>query len=194
MAADTLKCVVVGDGGVGKTCLLHSYTSNTFIGEYQATVFDNFSANVTVDGEPIILNLWDTAGQEDYDRLRSLSYGNTDVFLLCFSIASKDSLSNAEHKWYPEIRRHEPNAPIVLVGLKNDLRNDTSGKFECIDESEANSMVSKLGTQGYMECSALTQDGVKDAFDHAIRTALENRKQAKSRGRPKKAKKACSLL
>merc|ERR1719197_1322272 len=78
-----------------------------------------------VDGKPINLGLWDTAGQEDYDRLRPLSYPQTDVFLICFSVISPTSFENVAVKWHPEISHHAPEVPFILVGTKMDLRDDT---------------------------------------------------------------------
>lgn len=119
----TVKCVTVGDGAVGKTCMLISYTTGHFPEEYIPTVFDNYTANVMVEGQPISLGLWDTAGQEDYDRLRPLSYPATDVFLVCFSVDSKTSLDNVENKWLTEIQKFCPDTAFVLVGTKCDCKS-----------------------------------------------------------------------
>nr|XP_009785568.1 PREDICTED: rac-like GTP-binding protein 5 isoform X1 [Nicotiana sylvestris]XP_009785569.1 PREDICTED: rac-like GTP-binding protein 5 isoform X1 [Nicotiana sylvestris]XP_009785570.1 PREDICTED: rac-like GTP-binding protein 5 isoform X1 [Nicotiana sylvestris] len=120
-ASRFMKCVTVGDGAVGKTCLLISYANDTFPTVCVPTVFDNFSADVVVDGSTVNLGLWDTAGQEDYNRLRPLSYPEADVFILAFSLISKVSYENVSKKWIPELRHYAPGVPIILVGTKLEL-------------------------------------------------------------------------
>lgn len=199
-----IKCVVVGDGAVGKTCLLISYTTNAFPGEYIPTVFDNYSANVMVDDQPINLGLWDTAGQEDYDRLRPLSYPQTDVFLICYAITSPTSYENVWNKWHPEINHHAPGVPFILVGTKSDLRNDP----ETISKLNKKGMApvayppppSKQPNVGpdlahkCMECSALTQKGLKDIFDEAIRCAMGRANSGRNKKSSKKKRGKCSIL
>jgi Ras-related C3 botulinum toxin substrate 1 len=80
--------------------------------------FDNYTSNIIVDNVKVSLGLWDTAGQEDYDRLRPLSYPQTDVFVLCFSVISPTSFTNITNKWMPEIRHHCPDKPVILCGKK----------------------------------------------------------------------------
>ncbi|MDQ6986599.1 MAG: Rho family protein [Mariprofundaceae bacterium] len=173
-----VKCVVVGDGAVGKTCMLISYTTNAFPGEYIPTVFDNYSANVMVNGKNVHLGLWDTAGQEDYDRLRPLSYPQTNVFLICFSVISPSSFQNVTSKWVPELRHHAPGVPIVLVGTKADLRDDQNvvqnlqnKGLDMVSLEQADAMRRTIGAKAYMECSALTQLGLKFVFDKAMTVA-----------------------
>uniref|UniRef100_A0A2K6B1X2 Ras homolog family member C n=1 Tax=Macaca nemestrina TaxID=9545 RepID=A0A2K6B1X2_MACNE len=91
MAAIRKKLVIVGDGACGKTCLLIVFSKDQFPEVYVPTVFENYIADIEVDGKQVELALWDTAGQEDYDRLRPLSYPDTDVILMCFSIDSPDT-------------------------------------------------------------------------------------------------------
>jgi len=167
-----MKCVIIGDGAVGKTCMLISYTTNAFPEDYIPTVFDNYTANVLVDGRPIVLGIWDTAGQEDYDRLRPLSYQNTDVFIVAFSLVSKTSLENVRDKWMPELREYSPGTPVVLVGTKLDLRANPAEAGNAVDPALGQQLAREIGAVDYFECSALTQEGLKDVFDCSIRTVL----------------------
>ncbi|XP_042011702.1 rac-like GTP-binding protein 5 [Salvia splendens] len=187
-ATKFIKCVTVGDGAVGKTCLLISYTSNTFPTDYVPTVFDNFSANVSVDGQTVNLGLWDTAGQEDYNRLRPLSYRGADVFLLAFSLISRPSFENISKKWVPELRHYAPSVPIVLVGTKLDLREDKQFKKDypgasTISTEQGEELRKQIGAVAYIECSAKTQQNVKGVFDAAIKVVLRPPKLKKHKRR-----------
>ncbi|XP_054952792.1 cell division control protein 42 homolog isoform X2 [Pan paniscus] len=143
-------------------------------------VFDNYAVTVMIGGEPYTLGLFDTAGQEDYDRLRPLSYPQTDVFLVCFSVVSPSSFENVKEKWVPEITHHCPKTPFLLVGTQIDLRDDPStieklakNKQKPITPETAEKLARDLKAVKYVECSALTQRGLKNVFDEAILAALE---------------------
>ncbi|KAK0111280.1 Rho GTPase protein rac1, variant 2 [Cadophora gregata] len=149
-----------------------------------------------VDGKPISLGLWDTAGQEDYDRLRPLSYPQTDVFLICFSIVSPPSFDNVRAKWFPEIDHHAPSVPIILVGTKLDLREDPATleslrqkRMEPVSYDQALVIAKEIHAHKYLECSALTQRNLKSVFDEAIRAVLSPRPQP-----TKKSKSKCTIL
>ncbi|VDP23847.1 unnamed protein product [Schistosoma margrebowiei] len=153
----TIKCVVVGDGAVGKTCLLISYTTNKFPMDYVPTVFDNYAVTVMVGGEPYTLGLFDTAGQEDYDRLRPLSYPQTDVYLICFSVVNSTSFHYVFYsQWVPEIRHHSPKVPFLLVGTQIDLR-DEGATITRLHNDKGKKLAERLKAVKYQECSALTQ-------------------------------------
>ncbi|XP_043724294.1 rac-like GTP-binding protein ARAC7 isoform X1 [Telopea speciosissima] len=177
-ASKFIKCVTVGDGAVGKTCMLICYTSNKFPTDYVPTVFDNFSANVAVDGNIVNLGLWDTAGQEDYSRLRPLSYRGADIFVLAFSLLSRASYENVLKKWMPELRRFAPNVPIILVGTKLDLRDDRGYLADhmgsgAITSAQGEELRKQIGAAAYIECSSKTQQNIKAVFDTAIKVVLQ---------------------
>jgi Ras-related C3 botulinum toxin substrate 1 len=179
----SVKCVTVGDGAVGKTCLLSAYVNDSFSGDHIPTIFDNYSANVMVDGRIMTLNLWDTAGQEDYDRLRVLCYPSTDVFLVCFSLTNPTSMANVRRKWIPEIRRANPTARIVLCGTKLDLRNCPETLTFLRDRGQAPvaaeegaALAKELGAYAYIEASSVTQEGMKLVFDTVVKCQLDNTK------------------
>lgn len=170
-----LKCVLLGDGAVGKTSLVVSYTTNGYPTKYVPTAFDDFSAVVQVDGTPIRLQLCDTAGQDEFDKLRHFCYHKSAVFLLCFSVVSPSSYQNVVEKWMPEIRAHCPAAPVLLVGTQCDLRGDVKVLIELaacrekpVSAADARGLAEKIGAVAYVECSSLTQKNLKDVFDLAI--------------------------
>ena len=144
-----------------------------------------------VEGKPVGLGLWDTAGQEDYDRLRPLSYPNTDVFLVCYSVMSPSSFDNVKTKWYPEIKHHAPGVPFILIGTKIDLRDDakqvqklTEQGMTPIDTAKAETLKTELNAVCALECSALTQKGLKAVFDEAIKCVMQRHlKPAKKSGK-----------
>lgn len=173
---DSIKCVVIGDGAVGKTCLLISYAKGTFPSDYIPTIFDNYATKITIADKEVSLQLMDTAGQEDYDRLRPLSYGNASVFLICFSLASPNSLQSVKERWYPELKRHSPKVPFILVGTQSDRRRGSTTP-NMVTQEEGQRMASDLGAVSYVECSAKTRDNLRDVFVKGIIASLENSPQ-----------------
>ena len=142
--------------------------------------YDNYTATTYLDSQQINLDLWDMAGSEDYDRLRCLFYPDTDVLLVCFSVVQPASFFNIAEKWAPEIEHHCPSVPKILVGTKQELRDDKV-TIESLKEKrlapilrvEGEAMQKKIGAMTYMECSARREVGIKDVFDKAAQIGLQ---------------------
>lgn len=170
------KIVILGDGASGKTSLLNVFTRGYFPHVYEPTVFENYVHDIFIDGQPVQLSLWDTAGQEEFDRLRSLSYSDTHTIMLCFSVDSRDSLENVQTKWVGEIADHCEGVKLVLVALKCDLRNNEEGgegaKKTYVTYEQGLEVAKKIGALRYLECSAKMNRGVNEAFTEAARCAL----------------------
>jgi len=175
--APAIKIVVVGDGAVGKTCLLICYTRNEFPKTYVPTVFDNstkvVSLTINETQHKVSLDLWDTAGQEELDRIRYLSYRDTHIVLLCFSVVSMSSFENISQKWIPEIKHHAPEALLLLVGLKSDLRQQAQElNTPSVPVERINVFQKECGAIGYVECSALLFQNIDTVFETAIKGFL----------------------
>lgn len=197
------KLVIVGDGACGKTCLLIVFAKGKFPEVYTPTVFDNYVADVEVDGRRVELALWDTAGQEDYDRLRPLSYPDSNVVLICFSIDLPDSLENVMEKWISEVLHFCQGVPIILVGCKVDLRNDPQkiqelreAGLEPVTQSAGQEVADQIGAVSYIECSSRTGYGVREVFEAATKASLMGKPNKKSKSSKKKSKKKkkCVIL
>jgi len=156
------KVVIVGDGAIGKTCILARLTNDSIDWdkpvEYEPTTFNNFKVSWPSDDCDVDLEIWDTAGQESFEQLRKLSYPGTDIYLVGYSTTSNISLTNVEHKWLPEIMENHTDSDepwVILVGTKVDIRTDVS-------TADAVAVAKKINACLGVETSAKAETGVED--------------------------------
>jgi small GTP-binding protein len=169
--SQTLKLVIVGDGAVGKTCMLVVHSNGTFPTDYVPTVCENYRCKVIRDDIEYSIQLWDTAGQEEMESVRKLSYSHTDVFLICFSVADRSSFANVEDKWISELRASLDGAKLMLVGTKTDLRNEAGPQRVTV--AEGAELAARIGAFDYKECSAQDGVGVKEVFERAANYVIK---------------------
>ncbi|KAM9178677.1 rho-related GTP-binding protein RhoF [Mergus octosetaceus] len=192
-----VKVVIVGDGGCGKTSLLMVYAKGAFPEQYAPSVFEKYTTSVTIGKKEVVLNLYDTAGQEDYDRLRPLSYQNTNVVLICYDVMNPTSYDNVAVKWYPEVNHFCRGVPLVLIGCKTDLRKDReqlrklrASKQEPITYNQGEAACQEINAEVYLECSAKCRENIEKVFKEATTIALSAMKKAKRQ----KKQRVCSVL
>lgn len=178
----SIKCVLVGDNAVGKTALLVRFTSETFPDTYRPTVFENTGVEVYMDGVQISLGLWDTAGNDNFRQIRPRSYQHADVILICYSVANPNSLASVQHKWILEVRQNLPKVPVLLVATQTDQREMGAYRSGCISAAEGRRVAQDIHAKGYVECSSLSNRGVQQVFEYAVRTVVNQaRKRARRR-------------
>ncbi|KAG2392316.1 hypothetical protein C9374_012568 [Naegleria lovaniensis] len=178
MQDSTIKCVNIGDTGVGKTCVLVSYTENEFPEEHVPTAFDNFTSIVEYKNNRYNVQLWDTSGQ-DNDSMRPISYNGAHIFLIFFSLVDRKSFERVREKWVKELEEtNHIDLPYIIVGNKVDLRDDSQllkqlGVTNPVTKKEGEELAKKVGALQYMECSAKTQTGLGEVFEAAVKAVVD---------------------
>ncbi|MBN3278554.1 RHOH protein, partial [Polyodon spathula] len=174
---NSIKCVLVGDTAVGKTALLVRFTSETFPDLYKPTVYENTGVEVFMDGIQISLGLWDTAGNDAFKGIRPLSFQQADVVLICYSVTNHTSFVSIRNKWINEIRSYLPKTPVLVVATQTDQREMGPNRASCITPADGKRLARDIKAKGYLECSALSNRGVQQVFECAVRTAVNQAKK-----------------
>lgn len=177
----SFKIVVVGDGAVGKTTFLISFTLDCFNQEYVPTVFDNYTTVYKMEDRPISLGLWDTAGQEDFAKLRPLSYPNTDIFLVLYSVVMRPSFENVKAKWIPELKNNCPTTPFVLIGSQTDLKDKNNVNH--VSTKEGKKLAKDVGAEKYFELSSKDNVTFKIVWDYILRFIINEKRNGKEQGK-----------
>uniref|UniRef100_A0A6B2LJV5 Uncharacterized protein n=1 Tax=Arcella intermedia TaxID=1963864 RepID=A0A6B2LJV5_9EUKA len=184
----------MGDPGVGKTSLLLTYQQGGFPYQFLPISFDTVTNNIQINNSLVELSLWNTNGLDDYDRLRPLSYPDTNLFLVVFSVVSPSSFQSVTSKWIPELQNHSPSTPYLLVGSKTDLREDTkyieTQGVTPIQFDQGQLLAQEIKAIQYLEVSAVKNEGVKVLFEEAISWGLYGRPMKRTH----KSKGGCILL
>jgi small GTP-binding protein len=179
--SDELKIVVVGDTGVGKTSSLLTFCDDEYPGDHIPTTCHDFWAKVEFNSKTIELRLWDTSGSDKYNDLRTLSYTDTNVFLIQFDINDKKSLKNIKTNWIPEINKYCPGTPYIIVGNKMDLREDNEEDKKIVKYDKGLKFAKENGAAEYCECSSKNKKGLSVVYETAVKIHYEGNKNLKKK-------------
>ncbi|XP_052698421.1 cdc42 homolog [Crassostrea angulata] len=166
-----VNCTVVGDGFVGKSCLVQKIAGGKFHQEYVATLKDNYSTKLSLNGDSFEMNITDIAGE--HEDLFSLEV--PDIYIVCFSLVDKDSLDSVEEFWIPDIQSLDQSVPIVLVGTQLDMRKPFDSRH--ITSEQGQNAAKRLGADYYVECSAKENSGIRETFQKAVMAKIRNEKK-----------------
>lgn len=170
---DTIKMVVVGDCSANKTQLLYNYAKADITNEYCPTIFENYFSNINIENKAQRIQIYDTSGQENYKSFRTTSYGHADVFILCFSLNDKESLSNVKEIWFPEIKNTRQNAKIILVGTTLDHFN------RVVTSQNGEDMSKIIDANYYIECNLFDINQVNYVFESAAKAVIYGKRKKK---------------
>lgn len=182
------KLVIVGGGGVGKSALTIQLIQNHFIDEYDPTIEDSYRKQVTIDDETCLLDILDTAGQEEYSAMRDQYMRTGQGFLCVYAITSRSSFEEIT-SFHEQILRvkDEDKVPMVVVGNKCDLADERQ-----VSTSEGQELAKTFGCP-FKEASAKTRVNVEDSFFELVRE-IRRSMTGKNDTKKQKKKKGCSLL
>ena len=177
------KLVLIGSGGVGKSCLTIQFISQRFVDDYDPTLEDSYRKQVCVDDEVCMLDIFDTAGQEDFSAVRDQYMTAGDGFMCVYSVTFAPTFKEVRKLFEHSLRiKDAEKVPFVIVGNKCDLEDERE-----VPRAEGEALAQELGCT-FMECSAKVPINVDEAFHQLVREIKEWKREFGGEDEPKVGK------
>ncbi|XP_038077414.1 ras-related protein M-Ras-like [Patiria miniata] len=192
----TYKLVVVGDGGVGKSAITIQFFQKMFVADYDPTIEDSYIQHTEIDGEWCILDVLDTAGQEEFSAMREQYMRKGDGFLIVYSVIDKASFENTKSFYTQILRVKDRDAyPMILVANKVDLVHQRK-----VSEEDGKALAAELGKTSYIETSAKDPpQNIDRAFHEVVRVIRRQPVDRAAKRRSRRSKRStkqqkCAIL